>query len=87
MGVEWAKWTGQRVREVSTSLISSLSLPVNHWDRKGPAKAERKVSGEPSGLRLRTGAEWKETEEEEEGRGGGNHVGGKEGEREPGGRE
>jgi hypothetical protein len=39
------------------------------------------------GLRLRTGAELKETEEEEEGRGGGNHVGVKEGVRGSEGRE
>ena len=70
--MEAAKWTGQRVREVSTSFISSLSLASNHWGRKGPDKAERKVRGEPSGLRFRTGAEEEETDEEEEGRV--NHV-------------
>jgi hypothetical protein len=50
--VESAKWTGQRVREVSTSFINSLSLAANHWARKGPETAERKVRGEPDGLRL-----------------------------------
>ena len=40
--------------------------------RKGPDKAERKVRGEPSGLRFRTGAEEEETDEGEEGRV--NHV-------------
>ena len=70
--MEAAKWTGQRVREVSTSFISSLSLASNHWGRKGPDKAERKVRGKPSGLRFRTGAEEEETDEEEEGRV--NHV-------------
>ena len=69
--MEAAKWTGQRVREVSTSFISSLSLASNHWGRKGPDKAERKVRGEPSGLRFSTGAEDEETDEEEE---RGNHV-------------
>ena len=64
--MEAAKWTGQRVREVSTSFISSLSLASNHWGRKGPDKAERKVRGEPSGLRFRTGAEEEETDEETE---------------------
>ena len=32
---EGAWWTGQRVREVSTSLISSSSLPCNHCRRLG----------------------------------------------------
>ena len=62
MAREGAWWTGQRVREVSTSLISSSSLPCNHCRRLGPARAERKVRGEPEGLRLRTGAEEEETE-------------------------
>ena len=70
--MEAAKWTGQRVREVSTSFISSLSLARNHWVRKGPDTAERKVRGEPSGLRLWTEAEEEETDVDEEG--GGNHV-------------
>ena len=56
------------MREVSTSFMSSLSLASNHWGRKGPDKAERKVRGEPSGLRFRTGAEEEETGEEDEGR-------------------
>ena len=67
-----AKWTGQRVREVSTSLISSLSLARNHWGRKGPVKAERKVRGEPDGVRFKTGAEEEETDDE--GKGGSNHF-------------
>ncbi len=67
-----AKWAGQRVLEVSTSFISSLSLAGNRWGRKGPDKAERKVRGEPSGLRFRTGAEEEETDEEDEWRV--NHV-------------
>ncbi len=62
-----AKWTGQRVQEVPTSFINSLSLASTHWGRKGPDKAERKVREEPSGLRFRTGAEEEETDEEEEG--------------------
>ena len=69
--MEAAKWTGQRVREVSTSFISSLSLASNHWGRKGPDTAERKVRGEPLGLRLRTGAKEEETDVDEEGV---NHV-------------
>ena len=56
------------MREVSTSFISSLSLAINHWGRKGPDTAERKVRGEPSGFRFRTGAEEEETDEEDEGR-------------------
>jgi hypothetical protein len=59
---EGAWWTGQRVREVSTSLMSSSSLPCNHCRRLGPARAERKVRGEPDGSRLRTGAAEEETE-------------------------
>jgi hypothetical protein len=70
--MEAAKCTGQRVREVSTSFISSLSLASNHWGRKGPDTAERKVRGEPLGLRLRTGAKEEETDVDKEG--GGNHV-------------
>jgi hypothetical protein len=62
------------VREVSTSFINSLSLATNHWARKGPETAERKVRGEPDGLRFRTGAEEGETEEEGEGKAGENHL-------------
>ncbi len=62
MAGEGAWWTGQRVREVSTSLMSSSSLPCNHFRRWGPARAERKVRGEPEGSRLRTGAADDETE-------------------------
>ncbi len=72
MGVESAKWTGQRVREVSTSFISSLSLAPNHWGRKGPVRAEQKVRGEPDGVRFKTGAEEEETDEK--GEGGSNHF-------------
>ena len=67
-----AKWTGQRVREVSTSLISSLSLARTHWGRCGPAKAARKVRGEPEGVRFKTGA--REEETDDEGEGGSNHF-------------
>ena len=69
-----AKWTGQRVREVSTSLISSLSLAHTHWGRCGPAKAARKVRGEPEGVRFKTGA--REDETDDEGEGGSNHFAG-----------
>ena len=69
-----AKWTGQRVREVSTSFISSLSLAANHWARKGPETAERKVRGEPDGFRFKTGAEDGENEEEDEAKAGENHL-------------
>ena len=56
--MEAAKWTGQRVRKVSTSLISSVSLARNHCSRWGPdTTAERKVRGEPEGFRFKTGAE------------------------------
>jgi hypothetical protein len=58
---EGAWWTGHRVREVSTSLISSSSLPCNHCRRLGPARAERRLRGEPDGVRLRTGAAEEET--------------------------
>ena len=66
-----AKWTGQRVREVSTSLISSASLARSHCSRWGPDTAERKVRGEPEGLRFKTGAEEEEKGEMVE---GGNHL-------------
>ncbi len=56
MAGEGAWWTGQRVWVVSTSLMSSLSLPCNNCRRWGPARAERKVRGKPEGSRLRTGA-------------------------------
>ncbi len=62
-----AKWTGQRVREVATSFISSLSLACNHWGRKGPAKADRKVRVESDGVRFKTGTEEEETDDEGEG--------------------
>jgi hypothetical protein len=42
--------------------MSSSSLPCNHCRRLGPARAERKVRGEPDGSRLRTGAAEEETE-------------------------
>ena len=74
MGEDAARWTGQRVREVSTSFINSLSLARNHWARKGPFTAERKVRGEPEGFRFRTGAEEGEMEEEDETKTGGNHL-------------
>ena len=66
-----AKWTGQRVWKVSTSLISSLSLARSHCARWGPDTAERKVRGEPEGLRFKTGAEEEEKGEMVE---GGNHL-------------
>jgi hypothetical protein len=53
-------WTGQSAREVSTSLISSVSLARNHCYRWGPDTAERKVRGESGGFRFRTGAEEEE---------------------------
>jgi hypothetical protein len=68
VGREAAKWTGQRVREVSTSFINSLSLANNHWARKRPETAERKVRGEPDGFKFRTGAQGDEAEA------GGNHL-------------
>ena len=71
MGLEVAKWTGERVREVSTSLMSSESLARNHCSRWGPDTAERKVRGEPEGLRFNTGAEEEEKGEIVE---GGNHL-------------
>jgi hypothetical protein len=55
--VDRAKCTGQRVREVSTSFISSLSLASNHSGRKEPDRAERKVREEPLGLMFKTGVE------------------------------
>jgi hypothetical protein len=51
-----------------------LSLATNHWARKGPETTERKVRGEPDGLRFRTGAEEGETEEEGEAKAGENHL-------------
>jgi hypothetical protein len=66
VGLEVAKWTEQRVREVSTSLMSSLSLAHNHWGRWGSVKAKRKVRGEPEGLRFKIGAEEEEADEEGE---------------------
>ena len=62
------------MREVSTSLINSLSLARNNWARKGPLTAERKVRGEPEGFKLRTGAEEEEKEGEDEAKAGGNHL-------------
>jgi hypothetical protein len=62
------------VQEVSTSLINSLSLANNHWARKGQETAERKVRGEPDGLKFRTGAEEGETEGRDEAGAGGNHL-------------
>ena len=62
MGEEEAKWTGQRVRVVSTSFTNSVSLPRSHCRRWGPDRAERKVRGEPEESRLRTGAAEDETE-------------------------
>ncbi len=62
------------MREVSTSLINSLSLARNHWARKGPLMAERKVRGGPEGFKLRTGAEEGETDGEDEARVGGNNL-------------
>ncbi len=70
-GLEVAKWTGQRVREVSTSLISSVSLVRSHCSRWGPDTAEWKVRGEPDGLRFKTRAEEEEKGEMVEGR---NHL-------------
>ncbi len=64
----------QRVRVVSTSFTSSVSLARSHWGRKGPDRADLKVRGEPEGSRLRTGA----PAEDERGRddeGGKYHVG------------
>jgi hypothetical protein len=61
-----AKCTGQRVREVSTSFISSLSLARNHWGRWGSTKAARKVRGEPDGVRFNMGAEEEETDDDGE---------------------
>ncbi len=74
MGREAAKWTGQIVREVSTSSINSLSLANNHWARKGPETAERKVRGESDGFKFRIGAEEGENEEGDEAEAGGNHL-------------
>ena len=71
MGLGVAKWTGHRVREVSTSLISSLSLARNHCSRWGPDTAERKVRGEPEGFRFKTGAKEEEKGERAD---GGNHF-------------
>ncbi len=69
------KWMGRRVRGVSTSLISSVSLARNHWSQWGPDTAERKVRGEPDRFRFRRGAEEEEeTEEEGEMVDGGNHL-------------
>ncbi len=70
MAGEEAGKTGQRVREVSTSLISSSPLPCNNCRRKGPTRAERKVRGEPEGSRLRTerAADDEKDVAEEEGR-------------------
>jgi hypothetical protein len=39
------------------------SLARNHWGRWGPVKAERKVRGEPEGLRFKIGAEEEEADE------------------------
>ncbi len=69
-----AKWTGQRAREVSTSLISSVSLARNHCSLLGPDTAEQKVRGEPEGFRFRTGVEEEATEEEGDMLEGGNHL-------------
>ena len=74
MGGEEQKCTGQRVRVVSTSFTSSVSLPRSHWGRKGPDKADLKVRGEPEGSRLRTGAPQEETKGRDE-EGGKNQVG------------
>ncbi len=41
MGGEKAKWTGQRVRVVSTSFTNSVSLARSHWGRKGPERMSR----------------------------------------------
>ncbi len=65
---------GQRMREVSTSLINSLSLANNHWAREGPETAERKVRGEPDGFKFRTGAEEGGKVEGDEAGAGGNHL-------------
>ncbi len=46
------KWTGQRVREVSTSFISSLSLASNHWGRKGPSSKQGRAKGERGAVRV-----------------------------------
>jgi hypothetical protein len=72
--LEVVKWMGRRVRGVSTSLISSVSLARNHWSQWGPDTAERKVRGEPDGFRFRRGAEEEATEEEGERGYGENHL-------------
>ncbi len=74
MGRELATCTGQRVREVSTSLINSLSLANNHWARKEPETTERKVRGEPDVFKFRTGAEEGGNEEGDEAGAGGTHL-------------
>jgi hypothetical protein len=54
---EEAKWTGQRVRVVSTSFTMARS----HCRRWRPDRAEWKVRGEPERSRLSTGAPAEET--------------------------
>ena len=51
------KWTGVRVRVVSTSLMSSLPSPSIHCDRNGLVIADLKLRGLPAPSMLRTGAE------------------------------
>ncbi len=50
------KWTGVRVRVVSTSLMSSSPSPSIHWARNGLAIADLKVRGLSASSILRTGA-------------------------------
>ena len=69
MGGTAQKVWGAQLRD---AFISSLSLALNHWGRKGPVKADRKVRGEPDGVRFKTGVEEEETDDE--GKGGSNHF-------------